>query len=385
MAVASTQPFNAAELEKIYNDRSENRDVWLGDRHYAVASIDASGQLGDTDPLLPVAVSDTVGCASEPLEPDDAGARRLSRCFGAVVLVLLISRAITGPLDSLVGAVRALADGNYRYALQPRGSAEMAEMGTAFNSMRLQLLELQRKQLEAERLAALGRAAGSISHDLRHQLAAVVANAEFLYNVDELNFDREEIYSEVRRGASQMTELIDSLVEISREKPSVVPVPSDLSKVVTKAAESVHASPDFRDISIEIREHGPTDGVFDPRKLERVFFNLLLNACEASANGNAGLLVESLPAESIWNAGSLTMEEAFRNRFARRCLSRSSVPEKPTAPDWAWPLPRRSWKTMAARYRWRKRRRKDRYSWCDSHAVLPHCQRSSQRRHPAGS
>jgi signal transduction histidine kinase len=65
-----------------------------------------------------------------------------------------------------------------------------------------------------------------------------------------------------------------------------------LSKVVTKAAESVQASPDFRDIAIEIREHGPTNGVFDPRKLERVFFNLLLNACEASANGNPRVLVE---------------------------------------------------------------------------------------------
>jgi signal transduction histidine kinase len=185
-----------------------------------------------------------------------------------------------------------LADGNYRYALQPRGSREMAEMGFAFNSMRQQLLELQRKQIEAERLAALGRAAGSISHDLRHQLAAVVANAEFLYNVDELNFDREEIYSEVRRGASQMTELIESLVEISRDKPSVVPVPSELSKVVRKAAESVHASPDFRDISIDIREHGPTTGVFDPRKMERVFFNLLLNACEAGPMGNAQVVVD---------------------------------------------------------------------------------------------
>jgi signal transduction histidine kinase len=217
--------------------------------------------------------------------------------FGAIVLVLLISRAITGPLDSLVGAVRALADGNYRYALQPRGSAELVELGSAFNSMRQQLLESQRKQLEAERLAALGRAAGSISHDLRHQLAAVVANAEFLYNVDELNFDREEIYSEVRRGASQMTELIESLVEISREKPSVVPVPSELSKVVRKAAESVQASPNFRDINIEIREHGPTTGVLDPRKMERVFFNLLLNACEAGPPGTAQVMVDVAASE----------------------------------------------------------------------------------------
>jgi len=291
VAVASTQRFDTGELEKIYNDTSENRDVWLGERHYAVASID-----------VPASSEIPIRCyLLLPLTPWDTLLNRLNQMmlvlggiavFGAVILVLLISRAITGPLESLVGAVRALADGNYRYALQPRGSAEMAELGSAFNSMRLQLLELQQKQLEAERLAALGRAAGSISHDLRHQLAAVVANAEFLYNVDELNFDREEIYSEVRRGASQMTELIDSLVEISREKPSVVPIPADLGKVVRKAAESVHASPNFRDISIEIQEHGPVTGVFDPRKLERVFFNLLLNACEANPNGDARVMVD---------------------------------------------------------------------------------------------
>ena len=291
VAVASTQPFDTAELEKIYNDTSATRDVWLGARHYGVASIN-----------LPASSEVPIHCyLLLSLTAWDTLLSRLNQMilvlggiavFGAIVLVLLISRAITGPLESLVAAVRALADGDYRYALQPRGSAELAELGSAFNSMRQQLLESQRKQLEAERLAALGRAAGSISHDLRHQLAAVVANAEFLYNVDELNFDREEIYSEVRRGASQMTELIDSLVEISREKPSVVPVPWDLGKVVRKAAESVHASPDFRDISIEIHEHGPASGVFDPRKLERVFFNLLLNACEASANGDTQVVVD---------------------------------------------------------------------------------------------
>ena len=284
--VASTQSFDKAELEKIYTDRSENRDVWLGNRHYAVASIN-----------LPESSEVPIHCyLLLSLTPWDSFLSRLNQMvlalggiaiFGAIILVLMISRAITGPMDSLVAAVRALADGNYQYELQPRGSAEVAELGGAFNTMRRQLLESQRRQLEAERLAALGRAAGSISHDLRHQLAAVVANAEFLYSVDELNFDREEIYGEVRRGASQMTELIDSLVEISREKPSVVPIPSDLSRVVHKAADSVHASPDFRDIQIVIEEQSPAGGVFDPRKLERVFFNLLLNACEATPNGRA--------------------------------------------------------------------------------------------------
>ena len=290
--VASTQPFDKAELEKIYNDKSESRDAWLGNQHYAIASINLPAPSSEVPIHCYLLLS---------LTPWDSFLSRLNQMvlalggiaiFGAIILVLLISRAITGPLDSLVSAVRALADGNYQYQLQPRGSAEVAELGRAFNSMRHQLLESQRKQLEAERLAALGRAAGSISHDLRHQLAAVVANAEFLYNVDELNFDREEIYAEVRRGASQMTELIDSLVEISREKPSLVLLPADLGKVVQKAADSVHAAPDLRDIDIRIQQRGSATGEFDSRKLERVFFNLLLNACEASPNGNVQVVVK---------------------------------------------------------------------------------------------
>jgi signal transduction histidine kinase len=288
--IAATQHFTAPQLQTIYNQTGEAGDIRLGERHYAVARVNLTANS-----------STPIHCyLLLPLTTWDAFLGRLNQMvlalgaiavFGAVVLVLLISRAITGPLESLVAAVRALAEGNYQYSLRPRGSAEVAELGTAFNSMRRQLMESQRKQLEAERLAALGRAAGSISHDLRHQLAAVVANAEFLYNVDELKFDREEIYLEVRRGAAQMTELIDSLVEISRDKPNLAPFPADLGMVIRKAADSVMASPELRNCKIDIREHCSTSGVFDARKLERAFFNLLLNACEARSDHKARVTV----------------------------------------------------------------------------------------------
>lgn len=289
--IAATQHFSGSQLQAIYKYNGDQGDVRLGDRHYAVARVN-----------LPANSPTPIHCyLLLPLTSWDAFLTRLNQMvlvlgaiavFGAVGLGLLISRAITGPLESLVAAVRALAEGNYQYSLRPSGSTEVVELGTAFNTMRHQLLESQRKQLEAERLAALGRAAGSISHDLRHQLAAVVANAEFLYNVDELKFDREEIYLEVRRGAAQMTELIDSLVEIARDKPNLAPLPANIGRAVRKAADTVLASPDLRHSRIDIVEHCPTDGVFDSRKVERAFFNLLLNACEARTDHKARVVVE---------------------------------------------------------------------------------------------
>ena len=197
-------------------------------------------------------------------------------------LVLMIAGAITRPLDNLVGAVRAFAAGDYAYSLKPSGSAEVKELGAAFDAMRQRVVESQRKALEAARLAALGRAAASISHDLRHHLAALVANAEFLHEAENLGFDRDESYHEVQRASEQMTGLIDSLIEVAREQNSITPTEARLEDLLHRAADAVRASPEFRGRAIDIRAESPTSGMFDARKLERAFFNLLLNACQAT-------------------------------------------------------------------------------------------------------
>ena len=56
----------------------------------------------------------------------------------------------------------------------------MATVTVAFNRMRQQLLASQRRLLETERMATIGRMANTISHDLRHPLTAIQAYAEFL-------------------------------------------------------------------------------------------------------------------------------------------------------------------------------------------------------------
>ena len=54
--------------------------------------------------------------------------------------------------------------------------------------MRDDLHDTQQRLLHAERLATIGRMASSISHDLRHPLTAVLANAEFLAGREHLGF-----------------------------------------------------------------------------------------------------------------------------------------------------------------------------------------------------
>jgi len=102
----------------------------------------------------------------------------------------------------------------------------------------------------------------SISHDLRHYLAAIVANAEFLYEADELRLKKDEIYEEIKTAATQMTDLIDSLRELSYQRNAISPARTKIDQVIRRAIEAIHARPEFRDSNIVLGAPEDLEGMF---------------------------------------------------------------------------------------------------------------------------
>src|SRR6202163_4846361 len=204
----------------------------------------------------------------------------LTAVLGGSLLVFLISHTFTRPLENLVAGVRALETGDFAYPLHAHGGDEVAELTGTFDRMRTNLQKTQRELLDAERLATIGRMASSISHDLRHSLAAVMANAEFLCESNLTPGQREDLYAEIRIAVAQMTDLIDSLLEFSRTRESLHPSYGAIRSALDRAVQGVKAHPEFQRIRIRISGEGSTEGWFDFKKLERAFLNLLLNACE---------------------------------------------------------------------------------------------------------
>jgi signal transduction histidine kinase len=196
-------------------------------------------------------------------------------------LVFFISHTFTRPLASLLAGVSALERGDFNYKLDATGGDEVAELARAFDRTRESLAHTQQNLLESERLATIGRMASSISHDLRHSLAAIVANAEFLCEQHLSPDQRDELYEEVRAAVGRMTELIDSLLEFSRTRASLRPTYGSLRDTVDSAIETLRSNPQFRDVPIAVHERGNLEGWFDHRKLERAFSNLFLNSCES--------------------------------------------------------------------------------------------------------
>ncbi len=216
----------------------------------------------------------------------------LSSMVLAALLLTFVSRTITHPLDELVAGVRALAQGDYAYSINPRGTSEVAELGETFSKMRAELLVSEQRRFATERIAAFGRAASSISHDLRHYLAAVVANAEFLYEAEKLKLNRDEIYGEIKTASEQMTDLLDSLRELSREDGALSLRPAAIDRTMDHAVDAVRARAEMRNRTISLRMSGEAMGMFDPQKIERVFINLVLNACEASEQTQSEIAID---------------------------------------------------------------------------------------------
>jgi signal transduction histidine kinase len=197
------------------------------------------------------------------------------------IFVFLLSDKFTKPLQDLVAAVRALGRGDYSYPLNPVSGDEIAEVSVNFDRMRESLQASQRRLLEAERLVTIGQMASSISHDLRHQLVAIVANAEYLADPKTGTDARQELYDEIRFAVNQMTDLVESLLEFSRTRESLRPTHADLKEILEHAVKTVRLHPEFQHINIEVNAADNSEGWFDCPKLERVFQNLLRNACAA--------------------------------------------------------------------------------------------------------
>lgn len=292
---STLDPSREAELERHpvahSAGASESEEVQLGEERFLATSLELASGIS---PSVRLSVLKSFDQATAFLDSLNRLllAVGLTAVLGGSALVFFLSYTFTRPLANLVAGVRALERGDFSYALDERGSDEAAELTRAFNRMRASLHRTQQQLLEAERLATIGRMASSISHDLRHFLAAIVANAEFLCEARLTSEQREELYQEVRVAVNQMTELIDSLLEFSRTRESLRLSFGSVRDTIDRAVTAVRAHPHFHSVKISISQQGTGQGWFDSRKLERVLYNLLLNACEAILGDGGEINIE---------------------------------------------------------------------------------------------
>lgn len=256
--------------------------VTLGNTQYLSAGKDLS--VTSTSPLQLVVF--------KSLEPAERSINRIDRMvlivgllalLSGTALMLVASRVVTRPLEELSRSVKAFGLGDVEHEVPAHGTQEVRQLSSAFALMRREIQEANLAVLESERLATIGRMASSVSHDLRHYLAAIYANAEFLI-ADRLSArERSEIFEEIRAAVNETADMLESLLIFSRTGGATRRQPELMATLVERAVALVKAHPDSEGVTLTAYcpDAAETPVMADGKQIERAISNLLLNACQS--------------------------------------------------------------------------------------------------------
>lgn len=280
----------SAQLQKVLQASGESQKIRLDGEDYLATSADLSTtQQERSSPSAPrLVVLKSFRQASQLVHEVNRWVLTLGllTLLVGIGIFISISRTLTRPLGVLLGGTRELARGNFDYRLSEDGVEEVRELSRAFERMRVELRRTQAKLIDSDRLATIGRMASSISHDLRHHLSAMYANAEFMSDGAIPQAEREELLQEVQSAVQGMTDLLDSLLLFTQTGRALHPEYQSVETIVESAVGMVRSHPASRDVWIVLNAPTSVMALVDAKKLGRAVYNILLNGCQAATKGS---------------------------------------------------------------------------------------------------
>ncbi len=210
-------------------------------------------------------------------------------CDAALVLVLGVEMRIGG-VDATSGVLGFVG---VTYAglgyVMGRLFQERARVRRDAEIIASQLRELERTQRELvrqEKLAAIGRVAAGVAHEVRNPLGVIRASAAMVQESFEPGEDPYRACEFIREETLRLNSLITSLLTLSRPT-ELRSRPISLDKVVERAVSL--AGEDLRTREIQLEQEMEPSGAeisADPDLLCQVVYGLVSNASEALGKGD---------------------------------------------------------------------------------------------------
>ena len=157
----------------------------------------------------------------------------------------------------LAERAKEIARGDYKQRVDESSPDEIGALGREFNAMAAALDEREQRLIRSERLAAVGKIAAQITHEVRNPLSSIGLNAEML---------EEEVGAlEGRRrpGAQQLARAIvkevDRLTEITEEYLRFARLPrpklerEDLRQIVASLLAFLRGELEARGVTVELQ------------------------------------------------------------------------------------------------------------------------------------
>lgn len=204
------------------------------------------------------------------------------------VITWMVTRQAVAPVQRAAEVAERLADGHLDERLVVRGEDEMATLARSFNEM-AESLQDQIQRLD-ELSTVQRRFVSDVSHELRTPLTTVRMASEMIYE------GREEFEPVVKRSAELLVNQLDrfedllaDLLEISRFDAGAAVLDAesrDLRDVVNSAIDQAMPLAERKGVWLTGEfDDSSASADIDPRRVERVVRNLLVNAIEHAEGG----------------------------------------------------------------------------------------------------
>jgi two-component system, OmpR family, sensor histidine kinase MtrB len=238
-----------------------------------------------------------------PLTAEEASlaqAQRTLLLVGVAVVFLLaaiawlVTRWVVTPVRLAARGALLLSTGNLDERMEVRGTDDLAALAVSFNTM---AASLQDKLRELQELSQVQRQfVSDVSHELRTPMTTIRIAADVLYGA------REDMRAAPARSAELLQSQIDrfeslltDLLEISRYDANAATLeaePVDVCDVARQSADVAQQLAERRGTRIEFRlPPEPCVAEVDPRRVERILRNLLVNAVEHGEDKEAVVTV----------------------------------------------------------------------------------------------
>ena len=210
----------------------------------------------------------------------------------AVVLGLLVTVWVVitlRPLRRLRDGARRIAAGDYASRIPEKGPIEVLELAREFNSMGRAVEERERELVRSERLAAVGKMAAMITHEVRNPLSSIGLNTELLE--DELAGDAEEartLCRSIHREVDRLTAITEEYLAFARlPKPKLAAEP--INPMVGALARFVREDLAAKRVTLvtDLAADEPIAQI-DAGQIRQCLINLVRNASDAVAANDGG-------------------------------------------------------------------------------------------------
>jgi two-component system sensor histidine kinase PilS (NtrC family) len=145
---------------------------------------------------------------------------------------------------------------------------------------------MREKVRHADKMAAVGELSTAIAHEIRAPLASICGSIEMLSSELSVSGDNKKLMDLVLKESDRLDRIITEFLEYAR-----LPKPEHAAIDVEQALNEVllllrHSTERHRDIRMQVDCLTPRALIYaDEEQLRQVFFNLMINACEAVGQG----------------------------------------------------------------------------------------------------